>query len=174
MVAQNTKFTANAKEPLILFMIGGQVNNLLKIYKWFYIAWNYLAMIRWLNKHPESGYLSGHLYMRVFPFGMMLMSYWRSWDDLEAFARLKDGTHLKTWVRYMHDADSSMAIWHETYVIEPGKFEVVYGNTVPYGLSKATGAIPVEGRQHNGRGRLNPQDTSVSEEPLVPVPERFN
>ena len=141
MTPQNVKFTADVKEPLILFTIGGQVNNLLKVYKWFYIAWNYLAMIRWLGKHPESGYLNGHLYMRVFPFGMMLMSYWRSWDDLEQFARFKEGTHLKTWVRYMRNADPSLAIWHETYVIEPGKFEVVYGNCAPYGLSKATGAI---------------------------------
>jgi hypothetical protein len=172
-MSSDAKFTAQVDKPIVLFLIGGQVNNILRVYKWFYIAWAYLSMIRWLRQHPESGYLSGHLYLRVFPFGMMLMSYWRSWEDLEAFARFKDGTHLKTWVRYMHDADSSMAIWHETYAIEPGKFEVVYGNTVPYGLSKATHPIPVSGRQHNGRGRLNPDDMTVSEAPLVPLPDVF-
>ena len=173
MAQINGKFTAEVEQPLVLFIIGGQVNNMLKVYKWFYIAWAYFSMIRWLRKHPETGYLSGHLYGRVFPFGVLLLSYWRSWDDLEAFARFKDGTHLKAWVRYIREADTSMAIWHETYMIEPGKFEVLYGNSMPYGLSKATRAIPVSGRQHNGRGRLNPDDVSVSAEPLVPVPEIF-
>lgn len=174
MTPHDAKFTADVKEPVTLFLIGGQVNNVLKIHKWFYIAWSYLAMIRWLRRHPESGYLNGHIYMRIFPFGMLLMSYWRSWDDLEKFARLKDGTHLKTWMRFVQSADQSMDIWHETYAIEPGKFEVVYGGLAPYGLSKAVGPKPIQGRLHNGRGRLNPDDPTVSEEPLVPIPEHFN
>lgn len=170
MAIRRGKFIVELDEPVVLFIVSGQVNNWLKIYRWFYIPINFLRMVYWLHRHPESGCLNGHVYLRIFPFGMLLLSYWRSWDDLEAFARGKDGTHLASWQRYFRDADDSMAIWHETYLVEPGKFEAVYGNIGPYALGKVGRIETPKGRKHNGRGRLNPEDASVSDEPLIPLP----
>jgi hypothetical protein len=166
------KFTAQVDQPLVLFLVGGNVNNLLAVGHWFWIARAFLTLIAYLRKHPETGFLSGHLNLRIFPFGMMLQSYWRSFDDLERFARSNDQPHLKAWTRYIQESrkPGAMAIWHETYIIEPGKFEVIYGNTVPYGLSAATSPVIIHGRAHNARGRIDKNDKTVAEEPLVSIP----
>ncbi len=42
--------------------------------------------------------------------------------------------------------DGSIGIWHETYLVEPGKFECVYGNMPPFGLAAATNSVKAEGR----------------------------
>lgn len=167
------KFTADAKEPFVFFMTGGHVNNLLMVHKWLPVAWNFIKLVRYVTTHPETGCLGGQLYLRVFPFGMILHSYWRTFDDLEAFARNAEEGHLSAWKDYMqHVAENgAMAIYHEMYLVEPDKFEAIYGNSAPVGLAKAMGAIPVTGRQHHARGRINPEDESISEEPFVPIPE---
>ena len=166
------KFTADVHEPFVFFMTGGHINNLLLVHKWLPVAWQFLRLVRYVLTHPETGCLGGHVYLRVFPFGMMLHSYWRSFDDLEAFARSANQGHLSAWKHYMQHVaqNGAMAIYHEMYLTEPGKFEAVYGNSVPVGLSKAMGTAPIVGRHHNARGRINPHDESVSEEPLVPIP----
>jgi hypothetical protein len=42
--------------------------------------------------------------------------------------------------------DGSIGIWHETYLIEPGKFECIYGNMPPFGLAAASTSVKAEGR----------------------------
>ncbi|NWF68636.1 MAG: DUF4188 domain-containing protein [Chloroflexi bacterium] len=165
------KYTVQLDEARILFLVGGHANNVFAFWDWFWVARAFLNLIRYLRKHPDTGFLSGHLYLRVFPFGMMLQSYWRSFDDLEHFARAKNQPHLQAWTRYMQHTmkHGHMAIWHETYHIEPGKFEAVYGNSAPYGLAKNATVVLTHGRQHNARGRMNPQDQQVAEEPLIPI-----
>ena len=50
--------------------------------------------------------------------------------------------------------DGSVGIWHETYLIEPGKFECVYGNMPVFGLAAAGRHVKAEGRLAAARDRL--------------------
>ncbi|MEH2092747.1 MULTISPECIES: DUF4188 domain-containing protein [unclassified Nostoc] len=45
-----------------------------------------------------------------------LIQYWRSFEDLERFARNLADAHLKAWQRFNQaiGADGSVGIWHET------------------------------------------------------------
>jgi hypothetical protein len=42
--------------------------------------------------------------------------------------------------------DDSVGIWHETYLIEPGRYECIYNNMPPYGLGAASKIVKAEGR----------------------------
>lgn len=168
------KFVAEIDEPVVVFLVGGHVNNVLAVHHWFWVAYAFIRMIRYLTTHPETGCYGGHTLYRLFPFGMTFQSYWRSVTDLERFARTQDEPHLRAWTKFIRSTGQSgaMSIWHETYIVEPGKYEAVYGYMAPYGLAATPPAriIKPSGRNHNMRGRINPQDETVSDEPLVPLP----
>jgi len=48
--------------------------------------------------------------------GVALVQYWRSFEQLEQFARSPAATHLEAWKRFNRavGADGSVGIWHET------------------------------------------------------------
>jgi hypothetical protein len=47
-----------------------------------------------------------------------------------------------------------IGIWHETYRVHPGDWECVYNNMPPFGLAKATRAVPATGRRESAPGRM--------------------
>jgi hypothetical protein len=95
------------------------------------------GMLNYLMAHPEKGLL-GYETM-----GFALVQYWRSFDQLEAFARDKDDPHLATWRNYWKTVGSGthVGIWHETFLVRTGEYEAVYGNMPPYGLAKASRGV---------------------------------
>jgi hypothetical protein len=123
-------------------------------------------MLRALYQHPEKGFLGGEafLYWR----GVALVQYWRSFEDLERFARSPEEPHLSAWRLFNRSigADGSVGIWHETYLVEPGKYEAVYGNMPRFGLAAATNHVPAVGRRETARRRLGGES-----EPAVPSPQ---
>ncbi len=42
--------------------------------------------------------------------------------------------------------EEAVGIWHETYLVEPGKYECIYGNMPPFGLGAASNLVKAEGR----------------------------
>jgi hypothetical protein len=68
--------------------------------------------------------------------GAAFVQYWRSFEQLEEFARNPSLTHLEAWKRF-NRADGSVGIWHETYAIQAGQYESVYGNMPKMGLALA-------------------------------------
>ena len=38
--------------------------------------------------------------------------------------------------------DGTVGVWHETYLIEPGKYETIYANMPLFGLAAATSHVP--------------------------------
>ncbi|MCC5626414.1 DUF4188 domain-containing protein [Nostoc sp. CHAB 5715] len=99
--------------------------------------------------------------------GFDMIQYWRSFEDLERFARNPADVHLKAWQRFNQNigADGSVGIWHETYLIEPGRYEAIYGNMPVFGLAAATKHVPAMGRKETARRRLGGDG-----EPAVPSP----
>lgn len=79
------RFTAEIDEPFVVFMIGMRINKLFAFSKWIPTARAMSPMLRSLNQNPEKGFLGGETF--VYWRGVGLIQYWRSFEDLERFAR---------------------------------------------------------------------------------------
>ena len=90
-------------------------------------------------------------------FGV-IVQYWRSFDDLEAYARNGDQLQWPAWVDFNKRIDGSrgnVGIWHETYRVRAGEYECVYSGMPPLGLAKASATIDVVGELESARGRID-------------------
>ena len=96
-------------------------------------------MLDYLVEHPEKGLLG---YQMGFP---AIVQYWRSFEQLEAFAKNTDDPHLDVWRKYFKRVGKSgrTGIWHETYLVRSGDYEAVYGNMPTFGLAAASTCVPV-------------------------------
>lgn len=159
------RFAAQMDEPFVVFIIGMRVNKLLALRKWVPVAQSMGPMLSDLYAHPEKGFLGGEYF--VFWPGVTLVQYWRSFEDLERFARQPSDPHLGAWKRFNQSVgtDGSVGIFHETYMIEPGKYEAVYANMPGFGLAAATKHVPAMGRRETARRRLGGDN-----EPAIPTP----
>ncbi|CAA9446027.1 MAG: hypothetical protein AVDCRST_MAG14-425 [uncultured Rubrobacteraceae bacterium] len=163
----NGRYTASMDEPFVVFMIGMRINRLLAIRKWLPTTRAMGPMLRELYKHPEKGFLGAEFFF-YWP-GVAILQYWRSYEDLERFARNPDDPHLPAWRRFNKTvgSDGSVGIFHETYVVEAGRHEAIYSNMPVFGLAKATEHVPAKGRLETARRRLRRGEN----EPAVPSPE---
>ena len=89
--------------------------------------------------HPEKGLLGYEMGLPT------IVQYWRSFDQLEAFAKDGDDPHLDAWRKYWKRVGKSQrtGIWHETYLVRAGEYEAVYGNIPAFGLGAASKVVPV-------------------------------
>jgi hypothetical protein len=85
-----------------------------------------------------------------------VIQYWRSFDDLERFARDQDDPHLEAWRRFtkLQNQHNDAGIWHETFLVRAGEYEAIYNNMPRRGLGKIGELVPAKGRSENARGRL--------------------
>src|SRR5262245_35005256 len=92
------RFTAQTDGPLVVFLIGMRINRFWAFHQWVPVAMAMGPMLKTLFTHPEKGFLGGQsiYYWR----GVGLVQYWRSFEDLERFARSKDEPHLSAWQRF--------------------------------------------------------------------------
>ena len=81
------RVTAQIEGDFVVFLIGMRINKLWKVHKWLPVFRAMPRMIRELEQRPESGFL-GH----IMSLGV-IVQYWRSFDDLEAYARNADQLH---------------------------------------------------------------------------------
>ena len=67
------------------------------------------------------------------------MQYWRSFADLERFARDASLPHHAAWRDYNRrvGTDGDVGVWHETYQVRAGQYESVYANMPMFGLAAA-------------------------------------
>lgn len=164
------KFTTHMDQPFVVFLLGMRINKLLHFNKWKIAFFAFPDMLHTLEQHPEKGFLGGDLYYTLVPFSTVMISYWRSYDDLERFARAKDDPHLPAWRAFNQQVGygGSVGVWHEAYLIEPGKYEALYGGMPQIGLARASGHIDsvTRGAHHlrKGRGRLTGQEAELAAE----------
>jgi hypothetical protein len=160
------RFTAQIDEPFVIFMIGMRVNRPLAFRKWVPTARAMGPMLRELYDNPQKGFLGAEQFF-YWP-GAALVQYWRSFDDLERFARDPNDPHLPAWRRFNETVgtDGSVGIWHETYAVEAGHHETIYNNMPIFGLAKATQHVPARGRLETARRRMRRGEN----QPAVPSP----
>ena len=160
------RWTAEIEGPFVVFIIGMRVNNLLAVNKWGPVAKSMGDMLRTLYTDKSKGFLGGQtvFYWR----GIGMVQYWRSFDQLEHFARNNNDPHMPTWRWYNRAvaAGGTVGIWHETYTVDANAYEAVYGNMPMWGLASATTHVKATGRRETARRRLGGES-----EPGVASPE---
>lgn len=148
------RMTAKLDKPVVLFLIGMRINKWSTLPKWLWFMNTMPSMLKELEQRPDSGLLWYRNYIS-FP-NLMVQQYWESFDKLVAYSHDKTLKHQPAWARFMRELQSegSIGIWHETYLIEPGKFECVYGNMPPFGLAAASNIVKAEGRLAAAKDRF--------------------
>jgi hypothetical protein len=141
-------------KPFVVFLIGMRVNRLWAFPKWFWVASAMPPMIKELYQHPELGFLAGEVLINW--RGVTTLQYWRSVEDLQAYANARDREHFPAWTEFYRriGRDGSVGIWHETYRIDPGAVETIYVNMPAWGLSRAFGREPVSAARHTAKQRM--------------------
>jgi Domain of unknown function (DUF4188) len=163
------RFTADIEGPFVVFMIGMRVNKFFAFRKWIATAMAMRPMIRTLYEHPEKGFLGAQTFFSL--RGVVTIQYWRSFEDLERFARDKNDPHLAAWRQFNKSigSDGSVGIWHETFLVDEGKYEALYGNMPVFGLASASQHVPATGRRETARRRLGGDSEPAIESPLQPT-----
>ncbi len=147
------RYTAQSAQPFVVFLIGMRINRFLKFRSWLPVMRAMGPMVQNLYRHPEKGFLGAENFFNGRT--TLMLSYWRSFADLERFARSPSDPHLPAWRMFRQTVgdDGSVGIWHETYQVAPGEFESIYGNMPRFGLARAFDHLPVSAGRHSAAQR---------------------
>ncbi len=147
--------TAQADGPFVVFLIGMRINKPWKIHRWWPVARAMGRMLDELRTRESSDLLNVESW---FGRTSIMVQYWRSFEALERYARDPDAEHRPAWAAFNRRIASNgdVGIWHETYAVAPGQYEVVYNNMPLFGLAKATSSVPASGRREGAVGRMQP------------------
>ena len=87
---------------------------------------------------------------------LVLIQYWRSIEQLIAYAKNRNAEHLPAWQAFNKavGTDGSVGIWHETYMVSDKKYETVYANMPPFGLGKAGTLVEARSGYQSATARL--------------------
>jgi hypothetical protein len=153
------RLSATMEGEFVVFLIGMRINKLLHVHKWLPVAAAMPRMLRELQQRPELGLIHAEMW---FSRTIILVQYWRSMDQLLAYAKNPQSQHLPAWADFNKavGTDGSVGIWHETYKASPGSYESIYVNMPAFGLGKAGTVHPAKGRRQMAAGRLNPEEHS--------------
>lgn len=145
---------AEIEGPFVLFMIGARINKPWKLNVVAPFMATMPRMLKELGAEPELGLL--HVRQHFGPTSALLIQYWRSFEHLETYARDPRRDHLPAWQWFNKRLGSNgdIGIWHETYLIEPGRYETVYNNMPPYGLGAAGKLIDATGARQTAHARI--------------------
>lgn len=128
------------EEGAVTFLIGMRINRLWEFWKWVPVFIAMPRMLRELAKDPSLGLVGTP---RTFISGRTILVWqqWTSFEALEAYARASDHLHVPGWRAFNRRTrgNSSVGIYHETYLLEPSTVEGMYVNTPPMGLGAAFG-----------------------------------
>jgi hypothetical protein len=155
------QISKHLSEPFIVLILGIRINNFWLFWKWIPAAWYSLPMLYTLVRHRAAGFLGGQA--TYFWPGIGLIQYWRTFDDLERFARSKEHPHLGAWRWYNKaiGAKGSVGLWHEVFLVQAGCHEVMYENMPLFGLAAATKPVPVGEDRGLVRLRIGEDDSRV-------------
>jgi hypothetical protein len=148
------RFAAQIEGDFVVFLIGMRVNRPLLIHKWLPVASAMPAMIKELMRQPELGFL--HTETCISGLTLMNIQYWRSFEQLHAYAHARDTKHLPAWASFNRKVggNGSVGVFHETYVVKADHYECVYVNMPRAGLASAGEMLPAIGRLESAMSRM--------------------
>ncbi len=112
-----------------------------------------------MYRHPEKGFLGGTYALTL--SSPLLVLYWRSFQNLERFARNPEDPQWSAWKRFYkyakagNAAANAVGIWRATYLIQPDQYEATYAAMPKFGLGSVMEYIPATGKLNAARDRLN-------------------
>ena len=147
------RLTANVEGTFVVFLIGMRINSLWKVHKWWPVAQAMPRMLRELAAQPQSGMLGGEMW---FGRTTIMVQYWRTIEQLMAYAKDKQAEHLPAWRAFNRGVGTNgdVGIWHETYTVSPGTYENIYVNMPAFGLGKVGSLQPATGARQSAEARL--------------------
>ncbi|MGH2893233.1 MAG: DUF4188 domain-containing protein [Solirubrobacteraceae bacterium] len=145
------RMTAEIDGDFVVFLIGARLSKLQLARSFADLGGRrgMKHMLDYLVARPEKGLLAYEMGLPT------IVQYWRSFEQLEAFAKDTDDPHLEVWRRYWRRVGRTdrTGIWHETFLVKAGQYEAVYGNMPPRGLGRAGRLVPVS-ESSSARSRL--------------------
>jgi hypothetical protein len=149
-----SRLCAEIDGEFVVFLIGARILRPLKVWKWWPVTTQMRAMRAELAAQPELGLLHAQDFYG-FP-DAMTVQYWRSFEHLEAYARARDHQHLPAWQSFYRTIgmDGDVGIWHETYLVSPGRYEAIYGGMPTFGLGAAGRLVDAVGAKQEARQRM--------------------
>ena len=147
------RWTARPDGEFVVFIIGMRINQLWMVHRWLPLIKAMAGMIRELSLRPELGFLGGKTW---FGRTIVLIQYWRSFEDLENYAKARDLSHLPAWADFNRKIgnDGTVGIYHETYRIRPGQYENVFVNMPPTLLGDCATLTEANSQYASARGRM--------------------
>ena len=148
------RYTARMEGPFVVFLIGMRVNRLWALHKWVPVARAMPPMLRELYANKESGFISAEFYVTW--RGVATVQYWRSFEQLHAYAHARDAKHLPAWAAYNRAVagNGSVGVWHETYQVAAGAYECIYVNMPRWAMARVGEHVPAVGRMNDAKGRM--------------------
>ena len=155
MKTVNDRMCAQVDGEAVVFLIGMRFNKPWKIHKLLPVLIAMPKMLWELEKNPDLGFLGYHQW---FGRTTMMVQYWRSVEQLNAYAKSRNNAHLPAWAAFNRAIGKSgdVGVWHETYRLKEGSYEAVYVNMPPFGLGKAFQSVPASGKRETAAGRMTP------------------
>jgi len=152
----NGRMTARRDGPFILFLIGMRVHRPWAPWEWLPVFSAMPAMMKEIAQNPDSGFLGVESFLSL--TNPLIVQYWKDFDSLLAYAHDKEGKHFPAWARFNREVggNGKVGIWHETYRIEAGAYETIYGNMPRTGLGRTRGVAhgKAEGRLAGAKERM--------------------
>lgn len=141
-------------EGTVVFLIGMRINRLRDVRRWLPVFTAMPAMLRELASDPESGLLDATTW--ISGRTLLVRQYWSSFEKLDAYARDRNQRHRPAWHAFnvRSRGNSAVGIYHETYVVGPGRAESIYVNMPSMGLGRAVGSLPADQVGHEATQRL--------------------
>lgn len=153
------RMTARIEGSFCVFLIGMRINRPWKIHRWWPVLTAMPRMLAELKRQPELGFLGGDAWMgRTF----LTLQYWRSFEALTRYARDPDLAHLPAWKHFRESVGNSgdVGIWHETYLVEDGRYETIYHNMPPFGLGQVGELTEIGSRRMTAAQRVEGEQSS--------------
>ena len=155
MVIQPGRWTAELDGDFVVFLIGAMVHDPVAAPEAARLLMAMAEMLDEVEADPSHGLLG---YTRHGEPGHgLIVQYWRSFDDLERYARNPGARHApvwRAWNRLAADERSGAGIWHETFKVAAGDYEAVYQNVPVMGLQNAGRPLTVTEARDSARARL--------------------
>ena len=151
------RWTVRGDDDVVVFIIGMRINKPWKVSQWWPVFSAMPKMLKWLDAHPQAGLLGTQQAFKG-PLSPIMVQYWRSFEDLENFARSPEAPHLPAWKAFNASVRDSgdVGIWHETYRVSEGQYESIYHNMPPFGLGEVGRLVSATGRHESAAQRMDP------------------
>ncbi|WKG13096.1 DUF4188 domain-containing protein [Nocardia sp. PE-7] len=150
------RYTAKYPDDFVVFFIGARINKFWRVDEWVPVVRAAFAMVKEAKALPNSPLLESRTMLSAFDWRVpVFIQFWRSFDELEAWANSKDLLHRPAQSEFFRRTafNGNVGVFHETFRVKAGEYEAIYANMPRILLASAGEYVPV--RPTTARDRFN-------------------